>query len=89
MAMPPAATVAALICGDLGLTGTEASTAALANFTAIVTRIQAMISAGTVNVTVATTDSIPAAGLVAPAGGGPVTGAAAGTGTGTGTGTLT
>ncbi|MDD5245470.1 MAG: hypothetical protein PHU49_15790 [Syntrophorhabdaceae bacterium] len=43
----------------------------------------AVVDEITTNAAVSTNDIVPALGLVAPAGGGPVTGAAAGTGTGT------
>lgn len=88
MAMTLAATVAGQIVSDLGISGTAGASRAQQDWVKILMRIQTMISAGTVTVTVATTDTVPAVGLVAPAGGGPVTGAAAGTGVGTGTGSL-
>jgi hypothetical protein len=91
MAMTPAATVAAQICGDLGLTGTPAASVSLANFTAIVTRIQAMLATASVSVDiiaqpVVTTDVVPALGLISAAPGSPVTGVAAGNGVGACTG---
>jgi len=73
MSMPSPATVAALIVSDTGVP-LLGQAAAQANWVAILTRIQAMIAAGTVSV------SVPGTGLVAPNGGGPVTGAGAGTG---------
>lgn len=68
MAMLPPATYAAAVAAATG-------NAALgeAFLTALFTQIQTMIKAETI--------AVPAVGLVAPAGGGPVTGAAVGTAT--------
>jgi hypothetical protein len=83
MPMPSAAAVAQLIVADMKIHGTQ-SPAAVQHITSLVSHIRDMILAGTVNVTVATTDTGTAAVTTAP-GAAPVTA----TGTGTGTGALT
>lgn len=75
MAMPPPAVVAAQIAQDLQISGANESTVAIAHLTALVTRIQAMVMAGTVTVTVTGT-----AAAVTP---GPGTAVVTGTATGT------
>lgn len=61
--------------------------AVAANLTTWITISQQILTYITTNAVVATTDSVtvPGTGLVAPVGGGPVTGAAVGSGSGTGT----
>lgn len=71
MPMPTGAAVAAQIAGDLGTADPDT----IAAITKICNRVLAAVQAGTVTV------NVPGTGLVAPGGGGPVTGAGTGTGT--------